>query len=184
MVHETIQTWLCPHVLFVIANGILGALAVIVTLTKQLLVDICPEVFILNDFVNVGPSSSVNVGRMVATQPQVPQPDGESFSGMVDLVTGEFAISITPLSQATIGLIQESDTTSFVVDQRRHQVLFTLPIEVLACSSKVEIISLTIFVPLEYRYHHFQGLEASYPPFQWRFASCPIHLALRVDEMT
>ena len=92
VVHEAIQTWLGSHVVPIIANSELGVLTVIMTLTEQLFVDVCPKVFILNDFVNVGPSSSVNIGRMVAVQPYVSQPDGESFSGMVDLVSEELSI--------------------------------------------------------------------------------------------
>ena len=121
VIHDIIQTWLCHHLLSVRAYGILGVLTVIVTLSKQFSAALCCHATI-----------------SVSTR--------WSFSLMVDLVSGEFAISITPLSQATIGLIQEYDTTSFVVDQLRYQVLLILLIEVLACSSKVEIISLKIFV--------------------------------------
>ena len=58
--------------------------------------NIHPKFFILKDFIDVGPSATINVGRMVATQPFVSQPDGEPLSSMIDLVGIELTILITP----------------------------------------------------------------------------------------
>ena len=118
-------------------------------LMEQLFVNMHPKLFILNDFIYAGPSAPIYVCGMVATQPYVSQPNGKSLSSMIDLVTVELTVLITPFSQAMMGLIQEPDSSGFVVDQGCHQVLFKLHVEVLRCSSEVVVGSLPVLAPLQ-----------------------------------
>ena len=103
---------------------------------------------------------------------------------MVNLIRDKFTTSITPFPQAVVSFIQEPDTSGPVVNQRGNQVLLSLLVKELGCPPEVEIISFAVLVSLEDRNQHLQGLEAGDPSLQGRFASCPVYLALRVDEVS